>query len=278
MTVKIVTDSTADLPDELVKALGITVVPVYVRFGEEVLRDRVDISEDEFYNRLQHDPVHPNTTQPTPQDFVDVYQKLSADADGIVSIHLTTKLSGTYNSALMAKDTLETKCPIEVVDAETLSMALGLVVIAAATAAKAGKSLDEVVAAAKQAMPKMHLLFLLDTLEYLKKGGRIGKAKALLGSILNVKPMITVKDGELVPAGQVRTRAKGIDKLFEYVKNAGDIQDLAVVYNTTPDEAQNLAERIGSVFDREKIRMARLGPGLGVHGGPGAMVVAFREA
>ena len=278
MTVKIVTDSTADLPEETVKALGITVVPVYVRFGEEVLRDRVDISEDEFYNRLQHDPIHPNTTQPTPQDFVDVYQKLSADADGIVSIHLTTKLSGTYNSALMAKDTLETKCPIEVVDAETLSMALGLVVIAAATAAKAGKSLDEVVAAAKQAMPKMHLLFLLDTLEYLKKGGRIGKAKALLGSILNVKPMITVKDGELVPAGQVRTRAKGIDKLFEYVKNAGDIQDLAVVYNTTPDEAQNLAERIGSVFDREKIRMARLGPGLGVHGGPGAMVVAFREA
>jgi len=278
MTVKIVTDSTADLPDELVKEMGITVVPIYVRFGEEVLRDRVDISEDEFYQRLTHDPVHPNTTQPTPQDFVEVYQKLSSDADGIVSIHITGKLSGTCNSALMAKDMLETGCPVEVVDSETLSMALGLIVIAAATAAKAGKSMDEVVEGAKQAIPKMHLLFLLDTLEYLKKGGRIGKAKALLGSILNVKPMLAVKDGELVPAGQVRTRAKGIDKLFEYVKNAGDIQDLAVVYNTTPDEAQNLAERIGSVFDKEKIRMARVGPGLGVHGGPGAMIVAFREA
>ena len=277
MTVKIVTDSSADLPAQLVKELGITVVPLYVRFGDEVLRDRVDISEDEFYERLTHDPVHPNTTQPTPQDFLKVYQKLSADADGIVSVHLSTKLSGTYNSAMMAKDTLETECPIEVVDSETLSMALGLVVIAAATAAKAGKSMDEVVEAAKQAMPKIHLLALLDTLKYLLLGGRIGKVKALLGSVLNVKPMLAAKDGELVPAGQARTRAKGIDKLFEYVKNAGDIQDLAIVYNTTPDEAQNLAELIGSVFDREKIRMSRLGPALGVHGGPGAMIVTFRE-
>jgi DegV family protein with EDD domain len=221
--------------------------------------------------------VHPNTTQPSPQDFVDVYRKLSA-ADGIVSIHLSAKLSGTCSSALQAKGTVANECSVEVVDSETLSMALGLVVIAAAEAAKAGKSLDEVEAVARQAMPKIRLLFLLDTLKYLQLGGRIGKAKALLGSVLSVKPMLTVKDGELVPAGQVRTRAKGIDKLFEYVKNAGDIQDLAVIYNTTPDEAEALAERIGSVFDKEKIRMARVGPTLGVHGGPGAMIVAFREA
>jgi DegV family protein with EDD domain len=277
MTVKIVTDSTADLPAQLVKELGITVVPLYVRFGEEVLRDRVDISEDEFYQRLTEGSVHPNTTQPSPQDFVDVYQKLSA-ADGIVSIHLSAKLSGTCSSALQAKGMVANECSVEVVDSETLSMALGLVVIAAAEAAKAGKSLDEVEAVARQTMPKIRLLFLLDTLKYLQLGGRIGKAKALLGSVLSVKPMLTVKDGELVPAGQVRTRAKGIDKLFEYVKNAGDIQDLAVIYNTTPDEAEALAERIGSVFDKEKIRMARVGPTLGVHGGPGAMIVAFREA
>jgi DegV family protein with EDD domain len=122
------------------------------------------------------------------------------------------------------------------------------------------------------------MLFLLDTLEYLRRGGRIGKAKALLGSVLNLKPMLTVKDGELVPAGQVRTRAKGMEKLFDFVENTGDIQDLAIVYNTTPDEAQALAERIGSVFDREKIRMARVGPGLGAHAGPGAMLVAIRKA
>ena len=276
MPVKIVTDSTADLPDQLVKELGITVVPVYVRFGDKVYRDRVDISEDEFYERLTHDPVHPSTIQPGPQDFLEAYRKLSPDADGIISIHVSSKLSGTCNSALMAKDMLETECPVEVVDSETLSMSLGLIAIAAAQMAEAGESLDKVVEAAKQAIPKIHLFALLDTLEYLKKGGRIGKVKALLGSVLSVKPMLATKDGELVPVSQVRTRAKGVDKLFDFVKEAGNIQDLAIVHSTTPDEARNLAERIGSVFDREKIRIARLGPGLGVHGGPGTLIVAFR--
>ena len=278
MPVKVVTDSGADLPDQLVQELGITVVPVYVRFGDKVYRDRVDISEDEFYERLTHDPVHPNTTQPTPQDFADVYQKLSQEAEGIISIHIPAKLSGTCNSALQAKKMIGGKCPIEVVDSETLTMSLGLIVIVAATAAKAGGSLEQVVEEVKQTIPKIHLLFLLDTLKYLAKGGRIGKAKALLGSVLSVKPILSIKDGELVPVSQVRTRAKGVDKLFDFVKEAADIQDLAVVYNTTPDEAQNLAERIGSVFDKEKIRIARVGPGLGVHGGPGAMIVAIREA
>jgi len=278
MTVKIVTDSAADLPDEVVKELGITVVPLYVRFGEEVLRDRVDISEDEFYRRLTHDPVHPNTTQPTPQDFVEVYQQLSSDADGIVSIHLSAKLSGTCDSALQARETMGKECPVEVVDSEILSMALGLVVIAAANAAKAGESMDKVVEAAKQAMPKIRLLALLDTLKYLQLGGRIGKAKALLGAILNVKPILTLKDGEVVPAGQVRTRAKGMDRLFEFVQNSKDIQELTVVHSTTPDEAQALAERFGSVFDKEKIIMSRLGPVLGVHIGPAALIVAVREA
>ena len=276
MPVKIVTDSGADLPDQLTKELGITVVPLYIRFGEEVYRDRVSISADEFYERLTHDPVHPSTTQPGPQDFLEAYQKLSADADGIVSIHISGKLSGTCNSALMAKDMLEGECPVEVVDSETLTMSLGLIVIAAAEMAKAGESMDKIVEWVKQAIPKTYLFFLLDTLEYLKKGGRIGKAKALLGSILSVKPMLTMKDGELVPAGQARTRVKGMDKLFDFVENAGNIQDLAVVYNTTPDEAQALAERLGSVFAKEKIRMARVGPGLGAHGGPGAILVAFR--
>jgi DegV family protein with EDD domain len=276
MPVKIVTDSGADLPDQLVKELGITVVPLYVRFGEEVYRDRVSISEDEFYERLIHDPVHPSTTQPGPQDFLETYQELSADADGIVSIHISGKLSGTCNSALMARDMMEGGCPIEVIDSETLTMSLGLIVIAAAEMAKAGESMDKIVEWVKQAIPETQLLFLLDTLEYLRRGGRIGKAKALLGSLLSVKPMLTIKDGELVPLGQARNRAKGMDKLFEYAKNAGDIKDLAIVYNTTPDEAQALAERIGSVFDREKIRMARVGPGLGVHGGPGAMILSIR--
>jgi DegV family protein with EDD domain len=277
MPVKIVTDSTADLPPQLAKELGIAVIPLYVRFGEEVYRDRVDITEDEFYKRLEHDPTHPNTTQPTPQDFADVYQKLAKEADGIVSIHISGELSGTCNSALQGREMVDKKCPIEVIDSKVLTMALGLVVVVAATAAKAGQSMDEVVKETKQTLPKLRLLALLDTLEYLQKGGRIGKAKALLGSLLNVKPMLTLKGGEVVPAGQVRTRAKGMDKLCELGQTAKKIQDLAVVHSTTPDEAKSLAERLGSVFDRKKIKIARLGPTLGVHIGPRALIVAVRE-
>jgi DegV family protein with EDD domain len=277
MPVKIVTDSTADLPPQLAKELGISVVPVYVRFGEEVYLDRVDISEDEFYQRLQKTKVHPSTVQPGPQDFLDVYRKLLKEADSIVSIHISAKLSGTYNSAMMAKDMLDTKCPVTVVDSHMVTMGLGLPVILAANMANAGESADKIVKEVKRAIPKIRLLCLLDTLEYLQKGGRIGKAKALLGSILNVKPMITIKDGEVVPAGQVRIRAKGIDKLFELGQSAKKIQDLAVVHSTTLDEAQSLAERLGSVFDRKQIKIARVGPALGVHTGPGALIVVARE-
>jgi DegV family protein with EDD domain len=275
--IKIVTDSTADLPSQLAEELGITVVPVYVRFGEQVYRDGVDMSEDEFYQRLEKTTVHPSTIQPGPQDFLEVYRKLSPKADGIVSIHVSAKLSGTCNSALMAKDMLETKCPVEVIDSQVLTMSLGLLAIVAANMAKAGESLDKIVKEVKKTIPKIHLLCLLDTLKYLLLGGRIGKAKALLGSILNVKPLLSLKDGEVVPAGQVRTRAKGIDKLSEFAQNAKKIQDLAVVYSTTPDEAQNLAERLGSIFDQKRIKIARVGPSLGVHMGPGALVVAVRE-
>jgi DegV family protein with EDD domain len=276
MAVKIVTDSSADLPAELAKELGISVIPLYVRFGEEVYRDRVTITEDEFYRRLETDPVHPTTVQPGPQDFLELYQRLAPGADGILSIHISSKLSGTCNSALMAKDMMEGGCPVEVVDSQSVTMGLGLVAIAAAQMAKAGESMDKVVKEAKKAITQMHLLCMFDTLKYLLLGGRIGKAKALLGSILNVKPLISLKDGEVVPAGQARNRAKGIDKLVEFVQNAADIQDLAVVHSTTPDEAKDLAERIGSVFGKKTIKMARLGPVLGVHMGPGILAAVYR--
>ncbi len=276
MTVKIVTDSTADLPPQLASELGITVVPVYVHFGDDVYRDRVDISEDEFYQRLLHDPIHPSTEPPTPQDFADVYQKLSQEADGIISIHISGKLSATGNSALQGKKLVETECPIEVIDSQLVTMGLGLLATVANTFVSSGKSLPQVVEEVKQIIPSIHLLGLFDTLKYLALGGRIGKAKALLGSVLAVKPMLTMTDGELEPADQVRTRASAIDRLFDFVKNATDIQDLAIVYSTTPDEAQNLAERMGSVFAKERISLARLGPALGVHAGPGILFVALR--
>jgi DegV family protein with EDD domain len=276
MTIKIVTDSTADLPPQLAKELDITVVPVYLRFGDEVYRDVVDISQDEFYRRLINDPIHPSTTQPTPQDFIDVYKELSKKADGIISIHVSSKLSGTCNSALRGKEAVGKECPIEVIDSEVVTMGLGLLTIAANTMAQSGKNLQQVVKEVKEIIPSIHVFGLLDTLKYLALGGRIGKMQALLGSVLNIKPMLTIKDGELTPAGRVRSRAKGIDILVDYVKNTADIQDLAVIYNTSLEEAQVLVRRLGAVFPEERIRLARLGPALGVHTGPGILFIALR--
>lgn len=277
MAIKIVTDSTADLSPELIKELGITVVPLYVCFGKDVYRDREEISEDEFYQRLLQDPTHPTTTQPTPQDFAEVYRQLSSKADGIISIHISEKLSGTCSSALQGKKLVEKGCPIEVIDSKTTSMALGLLVTAAATIAKTGKSLPQVVEDVKQVVSSVKLLVVFDTLKYLAKGGRIGKAKSLLGSVLNIKPILTIKDGEFVPVGQVRSRSKGIERLFDFAKDTADIEDLAVVHSTTPDEAKSLAERIGSILSLKQVRIARLGPVLGVHGGPGVLAIALRR-
>jgi DegV family protein with EDD domain len=276
MTIKIVTDSTADLPPRLADDLGITVVPVYLRFGDEVFHDRVDISADEFYRRLMHDPVHPSTTQPSPQDFIDVYKGLAPKADGIISIHVSSKLSGTCNSALQGREAVGKECPIEVIDSEVITMGLGLLVIAANALAQSGKSLPQVAEEVKKMRPSIRVFGLLDTLKYLALGGRIGKVQALLGSALNVKPMLTLKDGALSPAGRVRSRAKGIDILFDFVKNAADIQDLAVVYNTEREEAQAFVKRLGALFPEEKIILSQLGPALGVHTGPGILFIALR--
>jgi DegV family protein with EDD domain len=276
MNFKIVTDSTADLPPQLADELGVTVVPAYVRFKNEVYRDRIDISEDEFYQRLLTDPIHPSTEPPTPQDFADVYQKLSQKADGIVSVHISSKLSATCNSALRGKELIETECPIEVIDSQSVTMGLGLLVAAATKSVKSKNSITQVAEEVKQTIPSIRMLGLLDTLKYLARGGRIGKTRALLGSLLAVKPLLTIKTGELEQTDYVRKRTDGIDKLFDFVKNTTDIQDLAIIYSTTFDEAQALAERMGSVFAKERIRLNRLGPALGVHTGPGILFVALR--
>ena len=276
MAVKIVTDSTADLPQNLARELDITVVPVYVRFGNKVYRDRVDISEDEFYRRLQHDSIHPNTMQPSPQDFIDTYKKLSDRADGIVSIHVTGKLSGTFSSAMRAKETLGEKYPIEVIDSQVVTMGLGQIAIEANNIAQSGENLREVAETVKKMIPRIRLLGLLDTLKYLALGGRIGKVKALLSLILSVKPLLTMKNGELVPYGRVRSRSQGIERLFDFARDAGNIQDLAIIYNTTLKEAHALADRIDPIFPKERIQLSRLGPALGVHAGPGILFVSIR--
>lgn len=278
MTIKIVTDSTADIPPQLAKSLGITIVPLYVRFGEKALKDGVEITQDQFFEKLQTESIHPNTSQPSPQDFIDVYQKLAPDCDGIVSIHISSKLSGTYDSAIQAKKLLGNDTPpIEVIDSRSVSMGLGLLGLLGAEAAFSGKNVKEVADTVRSAVEKVQMMCFFDTLKYLALGGRIGKSKALLGSLLSVKPVLVVGQGELLPAGQVRSRSKGMEKLTEFTAGVKNLAALSVVYTTTPDEAVAMADRLAEFFPRKQIVISRLGAALGVHAGPGTLFVATRS-
>jgi len=277
MPVRIVTDSTCDLPPELVRDLGITVVPVYVRFGQESYRDGIDISREQFYKRLVNSPVHPTTSQPTPADFAQAYRELAKETDAIVSIHVAGKLSGTFNSALQGKELAATKCAISVIDSASVSMGLGIITLAGARRASAGENVQNITREVEDAVASTQLLGLFDTLKYLLLGGRIGKAKALMGSLLNIKPLILIHDGELNPVGNVRTRSKGIERLYDFVKNAVGIQEVGVINSTTPDEARGLRDRFASLIDASRLHLTGLTPALGVHGGPGTLGVAIRK-
>jgi DegV family protein with EDD domain len=280
MKIKIVTDSSADIPLELRKELGISVVPLYVRFGETTFKDGVTISNDEFYRRLVAGEVFPNTMQPSPMDFKQTYQELVKEADGIISIHLSDNFSGTGNSARQARGLMESKCPIEVINSESMSIGLGMIVIAAARAAGAGENMSSVVKTVKEAISETHLLVLFDSLKYLAKGGRIGQAKNLLGTLLNIKPLLSMKDGIVVPVSQARSYSKGLEKLYLFLANAlqkkGNVKELAIMYNTTQNESNNLADRIASLYPREKIISGPIGPILGSHAGPNLIVTCYR--
>ena len=278
MAVKIVTDSLSDITSDLAQELGVTVVPLTVLFGHETFLDRVTMTTDEFYHRLVHGTVWPTTTQPPPGDFVNVYNKLAEETDEILVVTLSSKLSGTYESALNAKSLTEKKCRIEVIDSQKVAMSLGLIVIAAAKAAQTGKNLDELTDLVRRAMPQSHIIIYFDTLKYLAKGGRIGKAQGLLGSLLSVKPILTVKDGEMAPLTRVRAQAAGMDYLYNFIAGFSHIEELAVEHATTPDEADKLVERLGSVFPKERIYRSTISPVLGVHAGPNALAVTVLEA
>ncbi len=278
MTVKIITDSLSDITSDIAEGLGITVVPLTVLFGHESFLDRVTMTTDEFYYKLTHDANWPKTTQPPPGDFINVYNKLAEETDEILVITLSSKLSGTYQSAIGAKDLMKKECRIEVIDSQTVAMGLGLIVIVAAKAAQAGANLDELTDLVRRAMPRSHLIAYFDTLKYLAKGGRIGKAQGLVGAMLSIKPLLTLKDGEMTPLTRVRSLAAGMDYLYNFVAGFPNIEELAVEHATTPDEADKLVERLGSVFPKERTYRSTISPVVGTYAGPGAMAVTVLEA
>ena len=279
MTVKIVTDSCSDITQEEAKKLGITLVPAYLAFGDEVYRDGVDIDRDEFYQKLVTSTVHPTTAAPSPGDFAKVFEELAQQTNEVVSIHVTRKHSALYEAALVGKDSAKTSgCRIEVVDSKGVTAWQGLVVIAAAKVAEAGCSLEQVVDKVHETISQLRALALLDTLKYAVKGGRLGNTIFAIESMLNVKPLITLRNGEIRPAGLTRTRAKGIDRLRELIASPSHIEDLAIVYSTAPGDAQTLADYARSLFSDLAPRIARLGPALGAHAGPGALVAIIKQA
>jgi DegV family protein with EDD domain len=278
VAVKIITDSLSDLTSDMAESLGITVVPLTVFFGHESYLDRVTITTDEFYDRLINGNVWPTTTQPAPGVFAELYNKLAEETDEILVVTLSSKLSGTYQSAVGAKSMVEKECRIEVIDSLTVAMGLGLIVASAAKKAQGGASLDEMVKFVRRGMQRSHFIVYFDTLEYLAKGGRIGRAKQLLGAMLSVKQILTVKEGEMAPLTRKRSQAAGMEYLYEFVAGFSNVEALAVEHTTLPDEADKLAERFSSLCPEENIYRSTVSPVLGTYGGPNAVAVTVLEA
>ena len=276
MNIKIVTDSTSDLPDDLINKLGITVIPLNVSFGTENYKDKVTISSDTFYKRLSEDNNLPKTSQPSPGDFKEIYDSIEPEKNKILSIHVTAKMSGTYNSAVQGR--AQSKMPenIEVIDTGQVSMGLGLTVIKAAEAVLNGQNIEEVKQLINQSIKLSECFCLLETLEYVEKGGRIGKAQAILGSVLKIKPMIIMKEGEVHDLAKVRTFNKGLTRLIETVKTFSPIETIAVMHSTTPDLAESISEEIKNLLpDISTPYLTRFGPVIGTYSGPGAIGIGL---
>lgn len=275
MTVKIVTDSVADIPAEIVEELDISVIPVLVRFGEETYRDGIDINNDQFYEKLVTSKVVPTTSVPSLDMFARTYAKLAEETDEILVIMLSSKLSGLHNAALQSTNLVENKCRIEVMDSGCAVMAQGFVVIKAARVAQEGAGIDEIMELVRHDLPRVEIRAAFDTLDYLQRGGRIGKAQALLGSMLRVNPIITLKDGLVEPAGRARSRVKAMDHLFEFAASFSYIEELAVEGAACPDDVESMVKRLGAIFPEERIYRSRTTPVIGTHTGPGLILVAL---
>jgi len=272
--VKIITDSVADLPSEVVEDLGITVVPLNVRFGTEVYRDGIDLTAEQFYDKLLHSETLPVTSVPTPQAFADAYSRLAEETGEILSIILSSKLSGTHEVALQSIGLMKQKCRVEIIDSQWAVMAQGFIVMKAAKAAQAGASLDEVMDITRKTISRVDFRAAFDTLEYLRRGGRIGKAQAFLGSMLRVNPIITIKDGVVEPAGRTRSRAKALDHLYNFAMSYSYIEEMAVEDAACPDDAEALVEQLNRKFPKDRIYRSKTTPVIGTHTGPGLLLVA----
>lgn len=276
--VRVVTDTACDLPDATLTELGVGLVPLRIRFGEEELIDRTELSTKEFWARCSETDGLPSTAAPSPGQFQEAFEAMRSDgAESVVCVNLSSKLSATIESARQAARGLEGSFPVSVVDSLSVTLGQGLVVITAAEKAAAGASMEEVVAAAEDAVDRMKLYGAIDTLENLKKGGRIGGARALLGSMLAIKPVIEVRDGVVEEESKQRTRSKSLRYLADKVRDAGPISRLAVFSADAPDLDVFLGLLEG-IRPGSDTLVGEVGPVIGTHAGPGAIGVAWIPA
>jgi DegV family protein with EDD domain len=273
--IRIITDSGCDLPDEVLAAHRVEVVGLTVRFGDTAYLDRTDLTVDEFWQRLLGGDETPQTAAPSVGQFTEAFERLAGEgADGIVVMSMSSAISATHRSAALAAEAWE-GVPIRVIDTRLVSGALGLAVVEAAESAEAGGDVDRVAAAASDACEAISLYATLDTLEYLRRGGRIGTAAAFVGGLLDVKPIISFEVGEVTAAGRVRTRRRAIDDVLGHLRDLGGrVQRLGVIHS----EADDLGEFLSGV---EEIHgsaplVIRIGPIVGTHAGPGALGIVYR--
>ena len=278
MAVRIVTDSASDLSPELAGELDISVVPANVIIDDVNYRDGVDLTPDDFYRRLVSSQRLPTTSQPAVGAFQPVYQELLNQGHEIVSIHVSGKLSGTVNSAAQAKSIFGDSAAIEIIDSARASISLTLVVVAAAQLARQAASFREVAEQVRRDLELTSSFFSLDTLEYLQKGGRVGKAQAFVGSLLSVKPILTLKDGEVHPLERPRNQERAMRRMVELIREQGPAQQLGVIYSTEPERAADLRSRLSNLQPADQIITCRFGPALGTYVGPGAVGVAVTTA
>jgi DegV family protein with EDD domain len=269
--VRILVDSTADIPRERARELGIEVVPLTVHFGDETFSDGIDLDGPGFYSKLRSSTQVPTTSTPPPGLFEERYRKLVAEgATGILAMHIGSGLSATYSVSRTAADavTADTGVPIEVIDSRQVSAGFGLPAEIAAAEAQKGASLDQLKAHAENLLSRVRLVAVLDTLEYLQRGGRIGRGRAMLGTLLSFKPLLEVRDSAVVPLEQPRTRSKAQERLGQIVSQLGTLEALAIVQSDEVVGSQ--LQDIARTFWSGPIELFWLGPVVGTHAGPGA--------
>ncbi|MCZ7535581.1 MAG: DegV family protein [Acidimicrobiia bacterium] len=267
MGIRVVTDSACDLPPSLCDERGIEVVPLTIRFGEEELVDRVELSNADFWDRMETTTILPETSAPSVGAFEETFRRLADEgADGIVCVNLSSRLSATMQSAQVASKALDGVCPVAVFDACTASMGSGSQALHAARRADDGADLATIIAELEDRRERQRLFATLDTLEFLRRGGRIGGAQAMLGSMLSIKPIITVVDGAVAPAGKVRTRSKALRFVVDQLKES-DVEEICVLHSRAPD-VDEFVEMLEPIVPDAAIVVGEMGPVVGVHTGP----------